>query len=199
MSQDFEKDILVIDVEATCSNDKSITPESMEIIELGAVLVDGASLAVKSEFVTFIRPVRHPHLTDFCKRLTHISQTDVDAAPRFPDAMKLFKAWIYRESGFFVFGSWGDYDRAQIEQDTRFHGVPYPIGGAFINLKTEFSKHQGISKKQGLSEALALSGLDFIGTPHRGIDDARNTARLLPYILGRASIPKPRAGYGMAR
>jgi inhibitor of KinA sporulation pathway (predicted exonuclease) len=30
-------------------------------------------------------------------------------------------------------------------------------------------------------------GLEPIGTPHRGIDDARNIARLLPYLLGRAT------------
>jgi inhibitor of KinA sporulation pathway (predicted exonuclease) len=31
--------------------------------------------------------------------------------------------------------------------------------------------------------------LAFQGTEHRGIDDARNIARLLPYALGRLPVP----------
>jgi inhibitor of KinA sporulation pathway (predicted exonuclease) len=33
-------------------------------------------------------------------------------------------------------------------------------------------------------------GLDLVGTHHRGIDDARNIARLLPYCLGWREAPR---------
>ncbi|MDF2697512.1 MAG: Inhibitor of the KinA pathway to sporulation, putative exonuclease, partial [Labilithrix sp.] len=33
--------------------------------------------------------------------------------------------------------------------------------------------------------ALEHAGLTLEGTHHRGIDDARNIARLLPWLLGR--------------
>ena len=35
-----------------------------------------------------------------------------------------------------------------------------------------------------LTGALAQAGLPLAGTHHRGIDDARNIARLLPFALG---------------
>lgn len=46
------------------------------------------------------------------------------------------------------------------------------------------TQRQGLAKKPGLDQAVKLAGLQFTGTHHRGIDDARNIARLLPYIFG---------------
>jgi hypothetical protein len=43
-----------------------------------------------------------------------------------------------------------------------------------------------------LGQDHARLGLTFEGTAHRGIDDARNIARLLPYALGR--VPPPALG-----
>jgi 3'-5' exoribonuclease 1 len=42
-----------------------------------------------------------------------------------------------------------------------------------------------------MSEALKLAGIELLGTHHRGIDDARNIARLMPYILGKKKIDNP--------
>ena len=36
----------------------------------------------------------------------------------------------------------------------------------------------GTKTRLGLEAALAAVGLEFDGRPHRGVDDARNTARL---------------------
>lgn len=55
----------------------------MEIIEVGAVTVDAANLQVVDEFQSFVRPTRHPRLTEFCTGLTSIAQQDVDNAPVF--------------------------------------------------------------------------------------------------------------------
>ncbi|MGL5075983.1 MAG: 3'-5' exonuclease, partial [Waterburya sp.] len=46
----------------------------------------------------------------------------------------------------------------------------------------------GLSKKYGMAGALKLAGIELIGTHHRGIDDARNIAQLLPYMLGREKL-----------
>jgi inhibitor of KinA sporulation pathway (predicted exonuclease) len=74
-----------------------------EIIEIGAVLVEGKRLQPLDEFAVFVKPVLHPKLTRFCMELTTITHA-----------------------------------------------------------------------------ALAKVGLQPTGTHHRGLDDARNIARLLP-------------------
>ncbi|MEL6327929.1 MAG: 3'-5' exonuclease [Cyanobacteria bacterium J06626_23] len=61
---------LVVDLEATCADDKSIPRKQMEIIEIGAVMLHARSLQIESEFQSFIRPVVHPQLTPFCTALT---------------------------------------------------------------------------------------------------------------------------------
>ena len=178
---------LVIDFEATCCNAGTVARQEMEIIEIGAVMVRAGDLVIIDEFQCFVRPVRHPRLTAFCATLTSITQGDVDAAPGFAEAIAAFRAWLYRHPNF-VFYSWGDYDRKQLAQDCAFHGVPWPIAGGHENAKRRFSHQQGLTKRLGLSEAITLAGLEFTGTHHRGIDDARNIARLMPFIVGDARL-----------
>ena len=178
---------LIVDLEATCCDKKTIKRCEMEIIEIGAVMVEAIDLTIVSEFQTFIKPVRHAILTKFCQDLTSISQEQVDRAFTYQQAIANFQQWLYQYPNF-IFGSWGDYDRQQFEQDSKFHKISYPISSEHINLKRLFTDNQGLSKRYGMAQALALAGIELIGTHHRGIDDARNIARLLPYILGREKI-----------
>lgn len=196
---DTTKYYLVIDLEATCEKDHKIPREQTEIIELGAVLVDGVTLLPVGEFQTFVKPVRHPRLTPFCTQLTSIKQADVDAAPGFAVAMQRLGAFLRDSgaSGQFVFCSWGDYDRDQLGRDERRHGVRAPLGPRHVNLKESFRRRSGDDEKLGTGQALRRVGLQFHGTAHRGIDDARNIARLLPYCLGHKPIPA-RGGTGRA-
>jgi inhibitor of KinA sporulation pathway (predicted exonuclease) len=178
---------LVIDLEATTDENNRLVPRNhMEIIEIGAVLVDARTLAPEAEFQTFVKPVRHPKLTDFCMKLTSIRQSDVDGAPRFPEAIESLRRFIDGRDALFC--SWGRYDRNQFEQDARYHRVSLPFGNRHLNLKEEFSAQLGESRGYGMDGALRRVKLPLVGTHHRGIDDARNIARLLPWALGRARL-----------
>lgn len=172
---------LVVDLEATCADDGTIPSGEMEIIEIGAVMWSRRVLASVSELQTFVRPIRHPRLTPFCSQLTHIAQGAVDAAPAFPEALGRLRAWM---DGFdtAILCSWGDYDRWQLQQDCQFHGVAYPFGDAHLNLKRVVADILSSRKPMGLRTALRRVGLTFQGTHHRGIDDARNIARVLEWM-----------------
>lgn len=178
---------LVIDVEATCDDRGAVPKHEMEIIEIGAVLVDGATLEAVEEHQSFVRPVRHPVLTPFCTALTTITQADVEGAPSFPEAIESLRRFIADRDA--LFSSWGDYDRQQFEHDAAIHLVALPFRGRHLNVKQRFSDALGEKKRYGMSGALRRVGLGLDGTHHRGIDDARNIARLLPWALGRAHEP----------
>lgn len=183
---------LVIDLEATCDDRARIPNAEREIIEIGAVLVDAERFDIQSEFQSFVRPVRHPTLTPFCTHLTTIAQADVDAAPEFAPAMARLSAWMADQPAA-LFTSWGDFDRRQFVQDCAFHGVPYPFGDTHFNLKAAFAQVVGPdTRPMGMGPALAQAGLSLHGTHHRGIDDARNLARLLPFALRRQALPSVR-------
>ncbi|HSH03387.1 MAG TPA: 3'-5' exonuclease [Anaerolineae bacterium] len=175
---------LIVDLEATCSHKNKIIPRhEMEIIEIGAVILNNQTFTIESEFQTFIRPQRHPQLTPFCTELTTITQDQVDPAPLFPQALDEFVTW-YTPYLPARFGSWGKYDYHQFIQDCRYHEIIYPLP-EHINIKRQFSKAIGQSRDYGLNNALKHLQLTFDGTPHRGLDDARNIARIVTTILSR--------------
>jgi len=172
---------MVVDLEATC-DERRFPRDQMETIEIGAVLVDPDNLEPLDEFQTFVRPVVRPLLTAFCTKLTSITQADVDEAPVFPAAVEAWAAWL---PGPVRFASWGAYDRTQLLQDARRHGVTMPFDlDAHLDVKTAFA-HQRGTRRCGMARALERVGLPLEGTHHRGIDDARNIAKLLPFALGR--------------
>jgi 3'-5' exoribonuclease 1 len=186
---DTYKHILVVDLEATCCDLQSIPRHQMETIEIGAVMVDADTHEIVDEFQTFIKPLRHPILTDFCQQLTSIIQQQVDTSPTFPDAIALWQPWL-KQFDRTIFGSWGDYDRKQLQQDSKHHRIdlPYPVSSKHVNLKEMFSSTQGLNKRYGMAQSLKLANIDLTGTHHRGIDDAHNISKLLPFILGRQNI-----------
>ena len=172
---------LVVDFEATCSQDSAVPRDEMEIIEVGAVLQSMRTFEIEAEYQTFVRPQRHPTLTDFCCELTTITQLDVDQAPTFPEMVLEVEDWL-EGSGTFIFCSWGAYDRRQVERDAMHHMVTSPFGEQHLNVKARFAECIGARKPMGLGAALKRIGLDFEGTPHRGIDDARNIARVIRQV-----------------
>lgn len=180
---------MIVDLEATCCDQGTIGKEEMETIEIGAVMVNLKTLKVVDEFQIFIKPVRYPILTEFCKQLTSIKQSDVDQALPYPEAIQKFQNWMKQHKNF-VFCSWGSYDRSQLEKDSTLHKLPYPIAGPHINIKMLFSETQKLKKRFGMKEALILTEIPLEGTHHRGIDDARNMVHLMPYVLGWKTVTK---------
>lgn len=172
---------LIVDLEATCCDSGTISRHEMEIIEIGAVMLNRTTWEIDSDFQQFIQPMRHPQLTPFCTKLTTIQQQDVEQAPKFQEAITRFKAWINLFPNY-IFCSWGNYDKNQFIQDCKYHNIPYPFTSEHINIKEKFSEYLGVSKRFGMAQALEHLGLDLTGTHHRGIDDARNIAAIYKYI-----------------
>ncbi|MEB3902999.1 exonuclease domain-containing protein, partial [Pseudomonas putida] len=136
-------------------------------------------------FQRFVRPRRRPQLTPFCRALTHISQASVDGAAAFPDVWAQFERWLgHHRERLQAWVSWGDYDRQQLSQEWQQHQVTSLLQTLpHINLKQRFAKARHLQRPLGLNSALQLAGLQFTGQQHRALEDARNTARLLPLSL----------------
>jgi len=186
---------IVADLEATCwtaDEDPALAAQQRtesEIIEIGAVRVAPVTREVVDEFQTFVRPHRHPRLSDFCTRLTHIEQAQVDGAPDFRTAYGRFLQWMGGDAGA-VLASWGRYDHNQLRRQAVAAGLPAPRWEP-LNIKAAFSDwyraHSGRRRRHGLGRAVRELGWSFTGTAHRGIDDARNAARVLAHIRDPAN------------
>jgi inhibitor of KinA sporulation pathway (predicted exonuclease) len=175
---------LVIDLEATCW--KGNQPAQNETIEIGAVVFSQGQ-GVVSEFQAFVRPKLNPELSEFCRELTGIEQAEVDSAKAFPEVFGKFNSWAeaYPDAAF---ASWGAYDRKQILNDCVLHGLePWDRLDPHLNLKRAFSSLMDCSLAPELPHAMELSRIAARGTLHRGLDDARNIARVLDYLLTKFS------------
>jgi 3'-5' exoribonuclease 1 len=171
---------VIVDLEATCW-ERGSSPARMEIIEIGAVLLETSSGPASREFARFVKPVVEPVLSDYCTRLTSIRQEDVADAEDFPTVFPRFLEWIGSEP--FTLCSWGAYDLNQFRTDCLHHHLPFPpTFEHHINLKKEFARWKGI-KPCGMKAALALVQIPLQGRHHRGIDDARNIARIARSLL----------------
>lgn len=166
---------IIVDLEATCWENEGCR-DRMEIIEIGAVRLASASGPTEDEFGAFVRPVASPQLSEFCTRLTSITQEDVDGAEYFWTVFPQFVAWIGPKP--FRLCSWGAYDLNQLRQDCARHKMILPATfESHINLKKLFSRVNGV-RPMGMKAALAHRNIPLAGSHHRGLDDARNIARL---------------------
>jgi 3'-5' exoribonuclease 1 len=164
---------VVVDVEATCDNDGSITLATQEVIEIGAVLVSDAG-EIGSEFSAFVRP--KAKLTPFCTELTTITQLQVDQAANFLGAWVMFLRWL---KGDCRFVSWGMFDWDLLKIECERSRVHFPFH-EFVNLP-----HKTRHKLGTGSQRIAMKKLGIVpsGTRHRALDDAKNYARILSCLL----------------
>lgn len=176
---------LVIDLEAT-TEDGGWPLTDMEIIEIGACLVTADGREV-DHFQRFVKPLRRPHLTAFCRELTHISQSNIDSAAPLTTVWPQFEQWLGTHAPRLIgWSSWGDYDHRQLAQDWQRHQLTSLLNERpHLNLKQAFAEARQLANPVGLHSALQLAGLGFQGQQHRALSDARNTARLLPLVLPR--------------
>jgi 3'-5' exoribonuclease 1 len=174
-----ERAIVVLDVEATCWK-KGVFSRKKETIEIGAVrlLLDGPQ-STWPEFQTFVRPLRLPRLSTFCRELTGITQEDVDAAPDFPEALRLFLEWSQPLERI-VLATWSHYDFWQLDLDLEAHGLP-KLAFPFLDVKKLAAHTVGSKNLEQTARELAP---EAVAKPrHRAIADARRTALILYRLL----------------
>lgn len=170
---------LLIDLECTCNDDPTLASDEMEIIEIGAVIVllGVGTFEVLDDRQIYVKPQWHATLSNFCTDLTGIQQQEVDQSPPLKDALELLKNWISKHS-ITIWGSWGKFDQRHFSTETRIKELQNPLEPLqHINIKQLFARKRG--HRVGLARAIQLSGLEFIGRHHSGIDDARNIAQIL--------------------
>ncbi|WPN48364.1 3'-5' exonuclease [Pseudomonas sp. P8_241] len=121
-------------------------------------------------------------LTDFCKKLTSIQQADVDGAGTYVEVGQELGALIARYPNA-AWASSGDYDARQLEHDAGLARCPSLLEGLpHFNAR---KWHAGLydDRPKSLKQTVESLGLVWLGTYHRGIDDARNVASIIKEML----------------
>ena len=166
---------IILDLEATCWKDRSENMQN-EIIEIGAVKINKNGI-IENEFSEFVKPILNPILSDFCTELTTIKQSEINPADTYDIVVNRFKNWIDLRQKF-VLCSWGFYDKKQFIKDCDLHSLDKNWLANHISLKHQYAKIKKLRKPIGMGGALKKEGLKLDGTHHRGIDDAKNIAKI---------------------
>ncbi|KAF6135589.1 hypothetical protein GIB67_015442 [Kingdonia uniflora] len=118
---------------------------------------------IEASFQTYVRPAFHQRLTDFSKKLTGIQQIQADRGVSLSKAFLMHNKWL---------------------EDKGIKNTNFAVVTWWINLKVPFNEVFG-GVRCNLKEAVQLAGISWEGHPHCGLDDARNTARLLTNLMSR--------------
>lgn len=173
--------ILVIDIEASCWNGNP--PEGMvsDVIEFGLCLLDVHSGEISDNRGILVKPERS-EISAFCTELTTITPELIAAEGlSYKEACALIRKEYQGQSR--AWASFGAYDLKHIQRQCQEMGVGYPLSPSHINVKTLFALKNGLNHELGMAGALEHLGLPLEGTHHRGVDDARNIAKILRSIL----------------
>jgi len=172
--------LLIVDLEATCWEDKEYQYINSEIIEIGLAVLDTKSLKVERSRGILVKP-KHSEISQYCTNLTTITPRMIQKqGVPLEDAIRIMQKNYPCKR---IWASWGNYDRIQIEVECAKKEIEYPFGTSHINLKDIYAIMNQLPKGIGVRKALSQSGLDLEGIHHRGVDDARNIARIAAKMI----------------
>ena len=174
------REILVVDVEATCWEGAPPPGQQSEIIEIGWAVLDVPAGTIARNGTLLVRPARS-QVSAFCTQLTTLTQAQVDAGVPFADACRFLEIELAARS--VTWASYGAYDRRQFARQCEAFGVPYPFGETHLNVKNLFALVHSLPREVGMAAALDILGRKLEGTHHRAGDDARNIAFILASLI----------------
>ncbi|NXG56435.1 ERI2 exoribonuclease, partial [Hemiprocne comata] len=167
-------------------------------VEFPAVLLNTSTGEIEAEFHTYVQPHEHPILSEFCTKLTGITQNQVDEGIPLNICLSQFLKWIQKiqkekkvifssdtqshstsEAKPCTFVTWTDWDLGVcLHYECKRKQLRKPdILNSWIDLKATYRAFYN-RKPKGLSGALQDLGIAFAGREHCGLDDSRNTACL---------------------
>jgi inhibitor of KinA sporulation pathway (predicted exonuclease) len=171
--------ILFVDVELTCWEGAPPAGELPEVIAIGIVDLKTDDLDIRREKLFLVRP-QVSAISPFCSTFTGIMPNEAEGAPPLPEVVRT----IRKTFGQSDWCAWGR-DDALIRESCERAGAELPFLGCFHDLAAQVRGLLGLTYRLGLDEALERFDLDWEGTPHEALADARNLARLFVAVARR--------------
>ncbi len=156
-----------------------------EVVQIGAVKLDGRTLQVLGEFDALVKPRINPVLSPYFEKLTGITNGEVAAkGVDFTDAYARF-ARFAADGPIMAFG----HDEWILEENLRLYGITeFAALPRFADLRTWFAACN-VDPRGMLSCEIAPSlGLNVGGRAHNALDDARSMAASMEEMVKRGAV-----------
>ena len=156
-----------------------------EVVQIGAVKLDGRSLKVLDEFDLLVRPRINPVLSPYFEQLTGIANHEVAVrGVDFAEGYARFAAFA-GEGPICAFG----HDEVVLEENLRLYGITdYRRLPRFADLRSWFAACN-VDPRGKLSCEIAPSlGLNVEGRAHNALHDARAIAASVEEMVRRGAV-----------
>ncbi|XP_014229280.1 ERI1 exoribonuclease 3 [Trichogramma pretiosum] len=180
------KNLLVLDFEATCIQNKILKPQ--EIIEFPCLVVSTEDWQVKDAFHEYVKPRVNPELSEFCTELTGIMQETIEDEENFPQVFEKFNQWLdegeyFRDKTESTFVTCGNWDlKVMLRQQCELENIPVPeYMKEWIDIKRTFYAATNYYPRS-LKDMLRHFNMEFQGRSHCGIDDTHNLVRIIQML-----------------
>ena len=187
----MNKDFFVVDLEFTQYTKPVGRPRAFfsEIIEIGAVRIDGGTNEINGHIQNFVKPHFFPRQAAESMVFCMITESDMKTAIDFEVMLKKINSLYIPDKTYFV--SWGDADYGVIEQGCERHTLPNPIlPEDCLDLAKAYRLMNGDSNTTGLRMAAEELNIDAEGLWHTAYDDAVNTAKILLKLMAGGWKPE---------
>lgn len=185
MENNEKKYFCFADFEFTCGY--CIHKLESEILSAGVVICD-ESYNIREKFYCTAKPNRFPKMTKQCRKLTKLTQEEINDSPDSNDVMaviiKLMKK--YNIDKIYV---WGNFDKTALSSDTRQHqrfgkdcSNIQRVGKRIYDIQENLTKKLGLPEPVNIKElASAFGYTPLSGSFHNALNDA-----LALYVIYRA-------------
>jgi len=180
----MDKDFLVVDFEFTQYTKPTGKPRAFfsEIIEIGAVRIDGGTFEITGYIEEFVKPHFFPKQAAESMEFCMITEADMEDAIDFSAMLEQIESLYVPGNTYFV--AWGDADYGVIKQNCERHMLPNPVlPEDYLDLAEAYKLLKGDRNTPGLYKSTEELKIDMEGYGHTAYDDAVNTGKVLLKLI----------------
>lgn len=162
------------------------------VISLGAVMLN-EDAEILDQFYSLTKPMNFHRLTSVVKRMTHLTNSQIEQAKEFPVLMKKFMDWIHvyePDMEQVRFYSFGPDDRRTLIQNCHYYKIEADFFSRMKDLQKEISPNVKF-QDQLISSTLSLDDLKSVyaiegEVEHNALNDAIDLMKVhRAYCLGK--------------
>jgi len=180
----MDKDFFVVDFEFTQYTKPMGKPRAFfsEIIEIGAIRIDGETFEITGHIEDFVKPHFFPKQAAESMEFCMITEADMENAIDFSDMLGQIASLYVPGETYFV--SWGNADYSVIKKNCERHMLPNPIlPEDCLDLAEAYKMFKGERNTPGLHKAVEDLNIIDEGFGHTAFDDAVNTGKVLIKLI----------------
>lgn len=173
--------------EGAMKRDWSGPGEHREVVEIGAILLEGTPLKKVSCFQAVVKPLVNPEVSDYFVNLTGITKEEVSGGMDFPSALKLF-VWWCGDYPIYSFAMINDPRRTDVDvirENCQLHGIEFPFDWSRFHTVRKTFNDYGYNPEQS-GAAPKLFGLKSPGS-HRALVDVKGLVIALNALYRKVS------------